>query len=168
MIKGRRIADALVLWLFKGWLHDQLLVFPHLGDEFPNALRFHRMRWKAELLYRAFDQFPFGQEAVPLLGSGGEDMHDPGLIAEVRIGGNPKMTRNSVSSNEANAIDVSSKLIRILRDHLDGLLCCPGAFDHFNALMGNARHFKEAFALLFNDIERFQTKVRHNAFRCYR
>ena len=47
---------------------------------------------------------------------------------------------------------------------LDRFLCCPGPLDHAGAPFANAGHFNEASAGLFNDFQRLQAEVLHDAF----
>jgi len=47
---------------------------------------------------------------------------------------------------------------------LDRLLRSPGAPDHLDALLRNARDLNETEARLFNDVQRLQSKVSDNSF----
>src|SRR5258708_6671960 len=80
------------------------------------------MIWKGQLFDGALDQLSFREKAVPILGRYTKNMQDASLIAKVRIRGNANIACNFVGGNEPDTVNIGGKLIRITRDHCDGLV----------------------------------------------
>ena len=193
----RRVAQALFCEVTVAQLGDKLPVLGHLCDEFADACRVCGRVWQRQPLDDALGQFPLRQKAVTLLGCLLQHVEHPCLVAEVGIGGDADVSRDRVGSDETNAENIGGQLIRVLRDHLDRLIAVlfvnlhgigsrdvvaaqkqhdlrnrllrrPCLFDHGHALFANAGDLDQARAFLFNDVERLQTEMGHDAPGRYR
>lgn len=183
MVEGRCVADALVRKLAISLFNDEQLCLCHLLYERGDPCWIDGILRQGQLLHDPLYQFTKGQEAMSIFGSSCEYVGNSCLIPKIRIGRDSQIAGNRISSDEADPVNIRSKLVRILgndlyclitvlfldfhcvrgrylvalQEHhhfLDGFLCFPGGLDPLDTTVSNAWNFDEAGARLLNDLQR--------------
>ena len=82
----------------------------------------HRGLRERQPLDHLLHQLALWQEAVPILGSLLEHVHNSRLVAKVGIGSDAEFACDRIGGHEADAEDIGGELVGVLRDDLDGLV----------------------------------------------